>query len=145
MLKNSSSIRKIKSSIVLKKIFSLLWETKKLNLVFYNKELQNILFININDYKIMSNKYKIGDKNGLVKEYIKDTNIVAFGGVFKNGLKNGFGVEFYENKEIKFKGNYLNGKKICGHLFDKKGNETFFLEDGRGKEYYNNKNLMFKG
>ncbi len=36
----------------------------------YNKQFQNIFFIDITDFKKISYKYKIGEKNGKGKEYL---------------------------------------------------------------------------
>ena len=116
-----------------------------MELVQFNKGLQNKLIINLDDYKNISNRYKIGEKNGIVKEYLKDTNLVIFEGEYKNGKRNGKGKEFYENQQIKFEGEYINGKKNYGFLYDDKGNTLFLLEYNKGKEYYYNAQLMFKG
>ena len=42
---------------------------KEKNLIMYNKQLQKIIGVNIEDYKIISGKYKISEKNGKGKEY----------------------------------------------------------------------------
>ena len=47
----NSSISDIKSKVILKKIFSHLEENKYLNMIHYNKTLQNILNKDINDFK----------------------------------------------------------------------------------------------
>ena len=60
----------IKSSWTLKNIFYYLNDSRKFNLIVYNKELQNRLNINITDFKRYSGKYVIGDRNGKIKEYI---------------------------------------------------------------------------
>ena len=43
-------------------------------------------------------------------------------GQFKNDLKNGKGVEYYKNGNIKYEGEFIDGK------FD--GNGKYFWEDG---------------
>ena len=68
----------IKSSFVLKEIFSLLNTKQKLDIIIYNKQLQEKLGIDIEDYKKISGKYKIGGKSGKGFECIIDTNIIIF-------------------------------------------------------------------
>ena len=59
-------IGKIKSYYILKKIFSLVDEEKKLKLVIYNKRFQNKLNLDINNYKILSGKYIIYESKHLL-------------------------------------------------------------------------------
>ena len=47
-------------------------------MISYNKELQKMLLIGIKDYKKISGKYRILEKNGKGKEYIINTNILIF-------------------------------------------------------------------
>ena len=68
-------LRAIKSSYIKKQIFSYLNEKLNLEIIIYNKELQKICLIGIEDYIKKSGKYKIGGKNGKGKEYIINTNI----------------------------------------------------------------------
>ena len=135
-----------KSLYIVKRVFSLLYETKKLSLIIYNKSLQKKFGIDINYYKKVSGKYLILEKNGNGKEYKLNTNILIFEGQYQNGKKSGFGNEYYDNGKIKFEGKYLNGNKIKGIGFNRKGKIHFILNDnGKGKEIYNNKNIQFKG
>jgi len=122
------NIRDIKSSFILKKIFSFLSQKPILNMIMYNKELQKILLVDIKDYKKISGLYKIGEKNGIGREYTINTNALIFEGKYLNGKRNGKGKEFYYNGELKFEGEYLNGKR-----------------NGKGKEYYNDGELKFEG
>jgi len=115
--------KSIESLYILKDIFSFLSERQKLNLIIYNKNLQNKLDTTIKDYKRISTKYKEGRRNGKGKEYDKSTNII-----YLNGKRNGKGIEFYSNNKIKFEGEYLNGKRIR-----------------KGKEYYYNGKLKYEG
>ena len=114
---------KIKSSYILKIIFSYINEKSKLNIIRYNKTLQNKLDINIMNYKIFGRKYFIGDKNGKGKEYfINDTLVfgqicydkLIFEGEYLNGKRNGKGKEYdlggFE-RDFKFEGKYKNGKR----------------------------------
>ena len=118
----------IKSSFVLKEIFSLLNIKRKLDIIIYSKYLQENLGIDIEDYKKISGKYKIGGKTGKGFECIIDTNIIIFEGEYLNGKRNGKGKEYYKNRKLKFEGEYLNGKR-----------------HGKGKEYYRNDRLKFEG
>ena len=77
----------VKSNYILKCILSFLSEYKKLSLINYNKHIQHKLNIDIEDYKEVSRKYKIAEKNGEGKEY-----------------------KLYSNKKI-FEGEYLNMKE----------------------------------
>ena len=71
------NIRDIKSFFIIKIIFSFLSEKQKLNMLMYNKELQKKFLFDIEDYKIINGKYKIGKKTGKGKEYIIKTNTVS--------------------------------------------------------------------
>ena len=54
---NKIKLRDIKSSFIKKKIFSFLSEKKILDMIMYNKKLQNILSFDIEDYRRI--KWKI--------------------------------------------------------------------------------------
>ena len=66
-IKNKINLKDIKSSFIIKIIFSFLYEKKKYNMIIYNKELQNMLSFDIEDYKKISSKYKIDGKMDMVK------------------------------------------------------------------------------
>ena len=68
-IKNRINIRDINSSFIIKNIFSFLSEKQILNLIIYNKQFQNFLLVDIKNYKKISGKYKIGEKNGKGREY----------------------------------------------------------------------------
>ena len=70
---NIIKIYNIKSLYIIKTILSFLTEKQKLNMIIYNKELQRTCLVDIEDYKKISLKYKIGERNGKGKEYIKNT------------------------------------------------------------------------
>ena len=108
----------IKSSYILKNIFSFLDNKEIYEIIIYNKQIQANLQINIDDYKKLSGKYKEGEKNGIGKEYLLNGKTLVFEGEYLNGKKNGKGKEYYYNNKLKFEGEYLNGKRI-----------------GKGKEY----------
>ena len=74
--------KSIKSIYNLKNIFSFLPERQKLNIIKYNKQLQNKFDININDYKRISGRYKVGEINGKGKEYDISTDEMLFEGEY---------------------------------------------------------------
>ena len=108
---NKNLLKSIHSVNILKKILSNLKPKQKLYMIKYNKDIQNLLEINIQDYKKMSGKYKINGINGNGKEYLLDVNILIFEGEYKNGRKNGKGKEYDEKGRLKFEGDYINGEK----------------------------------
>ena len=130
-------IRKsIRSEYNLKEIFSFLKTKRLFNLIIYNKHLQELFKINLDDYKNISGKYKIGKKDGEGKIYTLFENILIFKGQYLNGKKNGNGKEYYENGEFKFEGEYLDGKRWNGkgeiyNEFDELEFEGEYLEGKR--------------
>ena len=100
----------IKSEYIQKGIFSYLNEKQKLKMIIYNKKLKSIFGINIENYKKISGKYIIYEKNGIGILYNLNTNKMIFKGEYLNGKKNGKGKEYYNNNIIKFEGEYINGK-----------------------------------
>ena len=79
-------------------------------MIIYNKQIQKNFGVDIEVYKKISVKYKIGEKNGKGKEYDINTNKLIFEGEYLNGKRNGKGKEYYDNGKLKFEGEYLNGK-----------------------------------
>ena len=146
--KNKINLKDINSSFIIKNLFSFLSTRDKLNMIMYNKLLYNILSVDIKDFKRMSFKYKIGEKNGKgkeylllnytrskvgkrnikIKEYLIETNILIFEGEYLNGKRNGKGKEYYEIGKIKYEGEYLNGKR-----------------NGKGKEYFEIGKIKYEG
>ncbi len=104
-------IELIKSKYNIREVFSFLYEKQKLNMIIYNKKLQKIIGVNINDYKKKSGKYKIIGLNGKGREYILDKNILIFEGEYLNGKRNGKGKEYYLNGSLLFEGEYMHGKR----------------------------------
>ena len=136
----------IKSLNIIKYILSFLYKNKKLDLIVYNKNLQNKLGIDIEYYKEISGRYKIIDTNGKGKEYELITNQLLFEGEYKNGKRNGKGIELYENGKIKFEGEYLNGKRYKGKGYNIENKLELEIEkDGTIKEYYSENKLKFEG
>ncbi len=121
-------IKHIKSSYILKILFSNIRENKKLDMIKYNKEIQNHLAVNIDDYKNKSGRYIIKEKNGYGKEYQLNTNILVFEGEYSKGKRNGIGKEFEEGKII-FEGEYKNGKR-SGEGYTKKYDKGIKIFEG---------------
>jgi len=140
-----------KTQNIRKEIFSFLSEKYILKIIIYHKQLQNLFEINIEKYKKISGKYKIGEKNGKGREYILNTNNLIFEGEYLNGKKNGKGREYNYNGKLKFEGEYLNGErngKGKEYYNDKIKFEGEFLNgkrNGKGKEYYDDGKLQFEG
>ena len=104
------NIRDIKSAYIIKYIFSFINIKQKLNLIIYNKQLQKIIGVDIEDYKETSGKFKILEKNGKGREYILNTKILKFEGEYLNGKRNGEGKEYSDGK-LEFEGEYLKGER----------------------------------
>ena len=147
IIKNKINIRDINSSYIIKNIFSFLSEKKLLNMIIYNKLFQNVLLIDMKNYKKRSGKYKIGEKNGKGKEYWIKSNKLIFEGEYLNGKKNGKGKEYYSEGKLMFEGQYLNGRRWDGEGYNKKDNIDFKIKygKGKGKKYNNNGKLEFEG
>ena len=77
----------IKSLYIKQKIFSFMSSNSILYIFFYSKYFQNILNININNYKLKARRYKEGERNGKGKEYSLETNILLFEGEYLDGKK----------------------------------------------------------
>ena len=120
--------KKIRSMKILKEIFKPIDDSKKLNIVKYNKKIQNNLGIKFSLYKIYSKKYIVVETDGKIKEYSRSNDDLLFEGEYLNGKRNGKGKEYYESDKIIFEGEYKNGKR-----------------NGKGKIYYNNGELKFEG
>ena len=151
----------IKSSFILKIILSNINEKSKLNIIRFNKTLQNKLDINIMNYIIFGRKYFIGDKNGKGKEYFINYTIIfanwmcydklIFEGEYLNGKRNGKGKEYelgaFEGT-VSFEGEYKNGKRngkgigeqFKGEYKDGKRWNGIVTEDISGDELYKIKN-----
>ena len=95
------------------KIFSCLTEKRKLEIIHYNKRIQNELDINIENYKRIRGIYREGERNGKGKEYYIPINLIIFEGEYKNGEINGKGKEYNKYDKLIFEGEYLNGKKMA--------------------------------
>ena len=127
-LKNKEiNIEDIKSSYIREEIFKFLNKKKLLSMIIYNKKLQKLFKVGIEDYKKISGKYIEREENGKGKEYYNN-GILTFEGEYLNGKRNGKGIEYHDNGEIKFEGAYLNGER-----------------NGKAKEYHYNGEFKFEG
>ncbi len=97
---------------IIELIFSFLMNRRKLIIINYNKELQNLISVNIEDYKNSCVRFKVGGRNGKGKEYSLATNKLVFEGEYLNGKRNGKGKEYDEDGNILYESEYLNGKKM---------------------------------
>jgi len=161
--------KSIECLYILKDIFSFLSQKKKLEIIIYNKELQKILDINIEDYKRKARIYRIGERNGKGKEYYSSGKL-RFEGEYLNGKRNGKGKEYNRYGDLIFEGEYLNGKRWNGKGYNKEGKIELEIKEGngkgkeydyygfkfegeylngkrngKGKEYYDNGKLLFEG
>ena len=95
----------IKSLFIKQKIFSFMSSNNILHLFAYSKYFQNILNININDYKLKARRYIEGERNGKEKEYSLETNILLFEGEYLIRKRNGKGKEYNDDGQLIFEGN----------------------------------------
>ena len=118
----------IKSKYILMQILDILKENRLLKIKRHNKEYQNLLEVNLENYKKLSGKIIIMGFNGYGKEYGSNLMQLLFEGEYLNGQRNGKGKEYYYDGKIQFEGEYLNGER-----------------NGNGKKYNKNGKLKFKG
>ena len=122
-------LKNIKSKYIMIFIFSHLEEKRKLEIIKYNKNIQNILDIKLINYKFYAGKNLIYELNGNVKEYNELFDNIEFVGKYLNGKRNGKGKEYYFDGILEFEGEYLNGQR-----------------NGKGKEYdYDSHKIKFEG
>ena len=119
-------LEKIKSSYIVKIIFSYIDEKTKLKLVKRNKNLQKRLNINVINYKILSEKYIIYETKEKGKEYDYEGDLI-YEGEFLDGKRHGKGKE-YDHYGLRYEGEYLNGKR-----------------HGKGKEFAGDGSILFEG
>ena len=142
-IKSEKNIKQISKYVLKDTLFSFLSEKKKLEIIIYNKDLQKKLDINIGNYKRISIRYRVGERNGKGKEYNYD-DILLFEGEYLNGKRNGKGKEYDYDGKFLFEGEYLNGER------NGKGKEYYKdcyfnpQRNGKVKEYYKDK-IKFKG
>ena len=106
-----ANLKKIKSEYTIKILFFHLDEKIKLKLIKYNKNLQNTIDINLNNYIFFSGRYIEFEADGKGKEYYGYNDKLKFEGEYLNGERNGKGKEYDDNGLLIFEGEYLNGRK----------------------------------
>ena len=111
-------LENIKSSYLIKILLSFIYERKKLKLIKYNKQIQQKVGVNINNYKLFKRKYVIYDKNGIAKEYGLYDNNLIYEGEYLNGERSGKGKEYNDRGEIIFEGEFKKGKRMNGFGLD---------------------------
>ena len=105
-------LNNLKSNLILKKIFCYPEEKVRLNIIKYNKTIQNKLNIDIEKYKKVSGIRRNILKNGEIKEYSLATKKLIYNGGFNNKKKNGKGKEFdLDTGYLIYEGDYINGEK----------------------------------
>ena len=150
----------IKSKYLIEIVFSALNAKIKLELAKYNKNLQNIMNINLINYKILSGRYILNEINGQKKEYNAYNGNLVFIGEYSHGKRNGKGKEYktYKNNnnsinnKLIFEGEYSNGKRngkgieynnFCGNFIKFEG-DFFRSKKWNGKGYDNNDNIIYE-
>ena len=102
----------IKSKYIISIIFTFIKEKRKLEIVKYNKNIQNKINIALLNYKLFKGKYLIYGTKTRVKEYDSYDDELIFEGEYLNGVRNGKGKEYYKYYgKTEFEGEYLNGKR----------------------------------
>ena len=81
-------LEKIKSKFFIINLFTFLEDEKILKMIIHNKNLQNLLKINIINYKFLSGKYIVFVINGKGKIYNAFNDNLLFEGEFIKGRKN---------------------------------------------------------
>ena len=100
----------LKSSFFIRNLFSKLKDNKKLELIKYNKNLQNTVNVNLIDYKTYKSKYIIYETKNKGKEYYYN-GILVYEGEYLNCKRHGKGKEYGSINNLIFEGEYLNGKR----------------------------------
>ena len=142
-----ANLKNIKSKYIIKILFFHLDEKIKLKLIKYDKNLQNTIDIDLNNYIFFSGRYIEFEADRKGKEYYGYNDELKFEGEYLNGERNGKGKEYYYNGGLKFEGEYLNIDRLSGKIYDIKTNMYYDLEkiNGLFREYYDNGHLQFEG
>ena len=82
------------ASQTIQKIFNLLNMHKKLKIIKYNSQIQNIINININTYRTYSGKFVVVYNNEKIREFSSINGELLYEGEYLNGYKNGYGKEY---------------------------------------------------
>ena len=103
-------LKSIKSSYFIQKLLSHLIDFNKLQLIKYSKLIQEIVKINLIDYKLFTGKKITYESKNKGKEYTLK-GILLYEGEYLNGRRNGKGKEYDKSQKLIFEGEYLNGKR----------------------------------
>ena len=90
-VKDKTLFMNLKSKNIYRIIFSYMDEKAKLQTIKYNKNLQNKIDINLNNYKFFSDRYIVFEGNGKGKEYLGNFDDLIFEGEYSNEKRNGKG------------------------------------------------------
>ena len=120
--KGYGKIENIRSKFIASHIFSFILKNKELELFSHSKKIQKLFNLTLDDYRKESRRFRIINDDGKGKEYLINTDILLFEGEYKNGKKNGLGIEYSFIGKIIFEGEYENGIKKNGKGYDYKGN-----------------------
>ena len=170
MEKSPKNLGNIKSVFTIRLIFSFVEEKVKLNLIHYNKKLQNIIKVDLVYYKRIGGIKIILENNNKGKEIMLGSDVTLYEGEFLNGKRNGqgklfdeeFGKLIYEGEFLNGKfngkgkqyilgfllidGEFLNGEPKIGKGYYPDGSVSLlFDENGKTKEFYQNGKLKFEG
>ena len=118
-------LKKIRALYFIKNLFEYIEEAKKLKFIKYNKSLQKIMNISINNYIHFKGKYIIYKSNEIGEEYNGYNNKLVYAGGILNGQRNGKGKEYYDSGNLKFEGEYINGKVFIGNKYKKESNKEY--------------------
>ena len=102
----------IKSSFITQMLFSYHTELHKLKLAKYSTKFKNKINLSLINYKIYSGRYILYETKFKGKEYNRYNNKLIYEGEYLNGERNGTGKEFFDNGYLKYKGQFLKGKKM---------------------------------
>ena len=67
-------LQNIKSIYFIKRLFTFVYEKNKLDIIKYNKNMQNIMDINLTNYKFYNKKYIIYEEMVMEKNIILKVN-----------------------------------------------------------------------
>ena len=112
-------LKNVKSIYFLRLIFSFVDEKQKLELIKYNKNLQENMNITLINYKYFKGEYIINESKGKRKVYDYD-DILLFEGEYLNGKRIGKG-KVYEDGKLIFECEYLDNKRMKGNVYENYG------------------------
>ena len=119
-------LNNIKATFFYQVVFSCVKQKTKLKIAKYNKNLQNKININLNNYKFFTRKHIEYETKKKGKEYYGYDDKLLYEGEYLNGERNGKGYEYCYN--LKYEGEFSKGKR-----------------NGKGKEYDKERNIVFEG